>query len=137
MGSVASQLKPIQSSFADDFKAEYETFKKLDENLELTPRALVYHFIFSSAKIQCHTQFAMILLIGSTGCGKSSTINHLLDIGDGIGNKKSSSRKTSEYIFTFDEPKYEVRDLAMSVFSSPGFNNSDSIEQNACNFLSI
>ena len=86
---------------------------------------------------QRHTQFAMILLIGSTGCGKSSTINHLLDIGDGIGNKKSSSRKTSEYIFTFDEPKYEVRDLAMSVFSSPGFNNSDSIEQNACNFLSI
>ncbi|XP_046852782.1 uncharacterized protein LOC124446034 [Xenia sp. Carnegie-2017] len=142
MSCVAtSQLKPMPSS-NDEFIAEYETIKKLDENSEPTPRASLYSFILSSSAIQRHSEFAMILLVGTSGCGKSSTINHLLDIGDGTpvaktSNVESTTRKTSEYTLTFDEPNYEVCDLVMSVIDTPGFNDSDGVDQDACNFVSI
>ena len=67
------------------------------------PRASLLYFLISRVEIQCASQFAMILLVGSTGCGKSSTLNHLLDTGDGIpfaetNSYESSTKKTSEYI---------------------------------------
>ncbi|XP_046850710.1 uncharacterized protein LOC124444170 isoform X2 [Xenia sp. Carnegie-2017] len=136
----SSQLKPLPSS-KDEFMAElYEVIEMDDENLEQNPRALLLYFLISSVEIQRPFQFAMILLVGSTGCGKSSTINHLLDTGDGIpvaetNSYVSSTKKTSEYIITFDEPKYEVSDLVLSVIDTPGFN--DGVEQDVCNFVSV
>ncbi|XP_046850128.1 uncharacterized protein LOC124443684 [Xenia sp. Carnegie-2017] len=138
--AVFSKLKPLPSD--DEFKAEYDTFKNFDETAEPMSRAIPYHFSLSSAKIQRHSKFAMILLVGSTGCGKSSTINHLLDTGDGIpvaetNSYKSSMKKTSEYVITFDEPKYEVSDLVLSVIDTPGFNDGDGVKQDVCNFVSV
>ena len=124
-------------------KRKYEALR--DENSEQTPRALPDNFMMSSTQIQRHSEFAMILLIGSTGSGKSSTINHFLNIGDEILAAKTSDdelaakimRKTSEYIVTFPEHKYDVRDLVLSVIDTPGFNDGDGVEQDACNIVSI
>ncbi|XP_046850125.1 uncharacterized protein LOC124443683 [Xenia sp. Carnegie-2017] len=139
--ALVSKLKPLPSS-DDKFKAEYDTFKNFDETSERLPQAILHYFSLSSAKIQRHFQFAMILLVGSTGCGKSSTINHLMDTGDGFPVAETSyygsrKRKTSEYIITFDEPKYEVSDLTMRIIDTPGFNDDDGVQQDACNFVSV
>ncbi|XP_046850147.1 uncharacterized protein LOC124443693 [Xenia sp. Carnegie-2017] len=108
----SSQLKPIPSSENERIK-ELNEIKMSGENAEINPRASLLYFITSSMKIQRHSKSAMILLVGGSGCGKSSTINHLLDTGDGISvietsDNESSTKKTSEYIITIDEPKYEV-----------------------------
>ncbi|XP_046850122.1 uncharacterized protein LOC124443682 [Xenia sp. Carnegie-2017] len=138
----SSQLKPIPSS-KDEIKVEFnEIIKMGGENAEQIPRASLLYFITSSMKIQRHSKSAMILLVGSSGSGKSSTINHLMVNGDEIpvaktNNYKSSTKTTSEYIITFDEPEYEVSDLVLSVIDTPGFNDGDGVEQDVCNIVSV
>ncbi|XP_046851162.1 uncharacterized protein LOC124444595 [Xenia sp. Carnegie-2017] len=137
----SSQLKPIPSSENERIK-ELNEIKMSGENAEINPRASLLYFITSSMKIQRHSKSAMILLVGGSGCGKSSTINHLLDTGDGISvietsDNESSTKKTSEYIITIDEPKYEVSDLTMRIIDTPGLNDSEGVKQDACNFVSI
>ncbi|XP_046850707.1 uncharacterized protein LOC124444169 isoform X2 [Xenia sp. Carnegie-2017] len=136
------QLKPIPSS-KDEIMAELnEIIKMSGENAEKIPRVSLLHFMISSINIQRHSKSATILLVGSSGSGKSSTINHLMVTGDEIpvaetSNYESSTRKTSEYIITFDEPEYEVKDLVMRIIDTPGFNDVDGVEQDACNIVSI
>ncbi|XP_046850131.1 uncharacterized protein LOC124443686 isoform X1 [Xenia sp. Carnegie-2017] len=137
----SSQLKPIPSS-KEEIMAELDEIKMSGENAEIIPRASLLYFITSSMKIQRHSKSAMILLVGSTGSGRSSTISHLLDTGDKISvietsNYELSTKKTSEYIITLDEPKYEVRDLVLSVIDTPGFNDGDGVKQDVCNFVSV
>ncbi|XP_028397224.1 uncharacterized protein LOC114521033 [Dendronephthya gigantea] len=141
MGTNPCELKPLPAS-AEDFKEELRLFENLDRDSDPPPRAKLYHCLFSSAKIKRPFNSAMILLVGSTGVGKSSTINHLLDTGEGnpvavTSSSESETRTTSEYVLTTDNPDYEVCDLRMSVIDTPGFNDIAGVKQDACNFVSI
>ena len=85
-----------------------------------------------------------VLLVGSSGVGKSSTVNHLFDLDEksSIHFAKTSSsisetRTTTEYVLRADEPEYEVKGLELGLVDSPGFNDTNGIRQDACNFLSI
>lgn len=134
-------LKPLPAS-AEDFRKELNSFLNLDQHSEPPPRAKLFHYIISSAKIKRPLDSAMILLIGSSGVGKSSTINHLLDTGEGepvamTSASKSKTKSTAEYVLTVDEPRLEVCDLKLSVIDTPGFNDNVGVSQDACNFLSI
>ena len=139
--ATAPVLRPLPSS-AEDFRKELSSFQNLDPDSEPPPRAKLYHCLLSSVKIKRPFESAMILLVGSSGVGKSSTINHLLDTGDGLpvamtSASESKTKATSEYILTVDEPRFEVSDLKMSIIDTPGFNDTDGINQDACNFVSI
>ena len=98
--------------------------------------------MLSSAKIRRPLDSAMILLVGVSGVGKSSTINNLFDTGEEFkivmtSSTESETRATSEYVLSFEEPSYQVCDLKMSVIDTPGFNDTEGVNQDACNFLSI
>ncbi len=129
-------------ALAEDFQKELQSFKDLDPDSEPPPRAKLYHHIISSAKIKRPFESAMILLLGCSGVGKSSTINHLLVTGEDdpiamTNAAESETRATSEYVLTVDEPGLEVCDLNMSVIDTPGFNDTGGTNQDACNFVSI
>ena len=87
---------------------------------------------------------ASILLVGNSGVGKSSTINHLFNLGKEskihfakTHGSTSETRDTQEYLLSTDDPEYEVKDLTLGVVDSPGFNDTDGTAQDACNMYSI
>lgn len=137
-----SSMKPLPSSITALGK-EAGSLGLLGPNPSLKkPRAQLLNFINSSRKIRRSIHQASILVVGSSGVGKSSTINHLLNTGDKIEFAKTSetqseTRTTQEYIICADSPKYEVKDLSLGVVDSPGFNDTDGYKQDACNFFSI
>ena len=107
------------------------------------PRAKLISYIYDSDKISRGFNHVSILLVGSSGVGKSSTINHLLNIGGkGVQFAKTSSttsetRITSEFLAFADDPKLEVKNLVLGIVDTPGFNDTDGLTQDACNFYSI
>ena len=86
---------------------------------------------------------ASILLVGPSGVGKSSTVNHLFRMKEGsINFAKTSStasetRTTTEFIIKADDPNFKVKDLKLGLVDTPGFNDTDGMRQDACNFFSI
>ena len=85
-----------------------------------------------------------ILVLGSAGVGKTSTINHLFSVRKDqpieIGKKIDTTTETwitSEYIISNDDTEYEVSDLQMGLIDSPGFNDPLGLAQDACNLYSI
>ena len=87
---------------------------------------------------------ASVLLVGSSGVGKSSTVNHLFDMDEKssvhfakTSSSKSETRTTTEYVLKVDDPEFEVKDLELGLVDSPGFNDTHGTKQDACNFLSI
>ena len=111
------------------------------------PRAKLISYINDSNKINRGFNHVSILLVGSSGVGKSSTINHLLNIGGkgvqkGVQFAKTSSMKsetriTSEFLAFADDPNFEVKNLVLGIVDTPGFNDTDGLTQDACNFYSI
>ena len=107
------------------------------------PRAKLISYIHDSDKIQRGFNHVSLLLVGSSGVGKSSTINHLLNIGGkGVQFAKTSSttsetRITSEFLAFADDPDLEVKNLVLGIVDTPGFNDTDGLTQDACNFYSI
>ena len=109
------------------------------------PRAKLLKYINDSIKIQRGFNHVSLLLVGSTGVGKSSTINHLLNIGEkGVQFAKTSSTKsisetriTSEFLAFADDPDLEVKDLVLGIVDTPGFNDTYGLKQDACNSFSI
>ncbi|XP_028413762.1 uncharacterized protein LOC114536605 [Dendronephthya gigantea] len=142
METNPDELKPLPAS-AEDFMEEMRLFENLHRDSDPPPRAKLYHCLLSSAKIKRPCNSAMILLVGSSGVGKSSTINHLLDTGEGTpvavtSSSKSETKTTREYILTTDNQDYAVCDLKMGIIDTPGFNDDDAgVKQDACNFVSI
>ena len=108
-----------------------------------TPRAKLISFINDSEIINRGFNHVSILLVGSSGVGKSSTINHLLNIGgQGVQFARTSSTKsetkiTSEFLAFADDPDLEVKDLVLGIVDTPSFNDTDGLTQDACNFYSI
>ena len=133
------QLKPAPATI-EDCEQEVRSIPHLNLYLKPPPRVKLCHYIVSSAKIKRSLQSAMILLVGTTGDGKSSTINHLLDTGEAVAktcDSESETTATSEYVLFVDEPDYEVSGLTLSIIDTPGLNDTLGVNQDACNLASI
>ena len=105
-------------------------------------KELIGH-VYNSTKIKRTMGRASLLLVGSSGVGKSSTINHLFAMKENTVNfaqtsdQISMTRITTEYIISADDPEFEVSNLQLGLVDSPGFNDTDGMRQDACNFYSI
>ena len=110
-----------------------------------TGRKELLSHVYSSYKIKRSYKQMSILLIGSTGVGKSSTVNHLFNFKrDGsfiefakTSKRMSTTRSTTEYLIKTTSEFYEVKDLSLGVVDSPGFSDTSGTKQDACNFYSI
>ena len=93
------------------------------------PRAQLISHVYDSYKIKRSFNQASLLLVGGSGVGKSSTINHLLNVsGKEVQFAKTSStesetRKTSEFLAFADDPKLGVKNLVLGIVDTPGFND--------------
>ena len=102
--------------------------------------------MWSSHQLGRSIEKASILLVGSSGVGKSSTINHLFGLSeDGSGmnfaktsDSKSENRTTTEFELEVNSPvRFETSGLKLGLVDTPGFNDTDGTKQDACNFYSI
>ena len=87
---------------------------------------------------RCPEHFS-ILLIGSTGDGKSATINHLLNT-DTIktGSYKPETMETVEYLIAVNNHDNEDDSgLKLGIIDTPGLNDPRGIKQDACNLNSM
>ena len=94
----------------------------------------------SSAKsLKRCLQHASVLLIGSTGDGKSATINHLLNTDTiNTGSYEPETRETVEYLVAVNNHDNEDdSDLKLGIIDTPGLNDPRGIKQDACNLHSI
>ena len=135
------QLKPAPATIKE-CEQEVRSVPNLNLYFKPPPRVKLCYYIVSSAKIKRPLQSAMVLLVGTSGHGKSSTINHLLDTGEGVpvaltSDRMSKTKATSEYVLVVDEPDYEVCGLTMSIIDTPGLNDTVGVNQDACNLASI
>ncbi len=83
---------------------------------------------------------ASILIIGSTGAGKSATINHLLNTDQVVpktGSSEPETRATLEYLVTVIDHDNEASNLKLGVIDTPGVNDPRGIKQDACNLYSM
>ncbi len=83
---------------------------------------------------------ASILFIGSTGDGKSATINHLLNTYQVVaktGSFKPETRATLEYLVTVNDHDNEASNLKLGIIDTPGVNDPCGIKQDACNLCSM
>ena len=83
---------------------------------------------------------ASILFIGSTGAGKSATINHLLDTDQVVaktGSSEPETRATLEYLVTVTDHDNEASNLKLGIIDTPGVNDPRGIKQDACNLYSM
>ena len=102
------------------------------------PRAKLLDCIQSSMKIRRSINHVSVLLVGTSGVGKSTTVNHLLDIKLAETSKiESKTKLTKEYIVLASYPKYEVEGLPLGLVDTPGSCDTDGSKQDACNLLSV
>jgi GTP-binding protein EngB required for normal cell division len=78
------------------------------------------------------------ILLGQSGHGKSSTVNHLLGVTMATtSDNKSETRATTEFKLVGEEPSLAVSDLNLSLVDTPGFGDTAGLKQEACNLTSI
>jgi GTPase SAR1 family protein len=78
------------------------------------------------------------ILLGQSGHGKSSTVNHLLGVKIAkTSNRESETRSTTEFKLVGPEPGLGVTDLNLCLVDTPGFGDTDGLAQDACNLASI
>ena len=137
--SAMNELPSSKRNFLDEFYSLCLTEKS--SNLK-NPRAKLFTYIFNSHKIGRGFNHASILVVGQCGMGRSSTINHMFNVGRGIpfaaiNYTEYETRITSEFLAFADDPDLEVKNLVMGIVDTPGFNDTDGLKQDACNFYSI
>ena len=137
-----ANLKPLPAN-KTSLKIEAFSLGLVGTNPSLEePRAKLISFIHDSMRIGRSINHVSFLLVGMSGVGKSSTINHLLGTKNGIkfaktSRVKSETKATEEFVLCGDEPRYEVKDLPLGLVDTPGFGDTDGSRQDACNLLSI
>ena len=143
METSKSEMKELPSSKKDLLdEATFLGLLGTNPNLD-KPRAKLISFINDSVKTNRGLNHVSILMVGSSGVGKSSTINHLLNIGgEGVqfaktNSEESKTRITCEFFAFADNPNLEVKNLVMGIVDTPGFNDTDGLTQDACNLYSI
>ena len=105
-----------------------------DQTLE-KPRAKLISYICDSIKIKRGLDHVSILMVGTTGIGKSLTINHLLNIGAEkkvqfakTSRTESETRITSEFLAFADDPNLEIKNLVTGIVDTPGFNDTGGLK---------
>ena len=102
------------------------------------PRAKLLDCIYNSMKIKRSFNHVSILLVGTSGVGKSATVNHLLGVELAeTSENESETRSTKEFTIYGDDPKYEVEGLPLGLVDTPGSCDTDGSKQDACNLLSV
>ena len=98
----------------------------------------------SAEKLERCPERTSIFLIGSSGVGKSATINHVLkpSVGEVVattGSSEPETRATLEYVATVDKPDDETSDrkLQLGIIDTPGVNDPRGLKQDACNLYSM
>ena len=109
-----------------------------------SPRDDLLCHIYNSYSMDRSLDRASILLVGTSGVGKSSTINHLFNLQQSqsvtfakTSECASETRTTTEYILEADSTDYGATGLRLGLVDTPGFNDTDGSKQDACNFYSI
>ena len=88
--------------------------------------------------IQRSFNHVSIVLLGLTGAGKSTAINNLLGVDcSSTCETESETRSTKEFIIHVSNPKDEVERLPLGLVDTPGFCDTDGLEQDACNLFSV
>ncbi len=131
-------MKPLPRDESALFK-EINSLSLLGPNASLeNPRAKLVKCINDSRNIGRSINHVSILSLGTSGVGKSSTVNHLLGVqlAEAI-ESQSETRSTQELTIHGRDPKYEVEELPLGLVDTPGFSDTDGSHQDACNLLSI
>ena len=82
---------------------------------------------------------AIIFAYGSTGAGKTSSLNHLFDSEIIPKSKKGSSdtHAVSEFVSVMSSPKWEVTNLEIGFIDLPGWGDTQGDAQDARNLAAI
>ncbi|CAC5390328.1 unnamed protein product [Mytilus coruscus] len=79
-----------------------------------------------------------ILLVGLSGAGKSSTVNYLFETNLAKTSEvRSETRSTTEYTVSLESTEWRIPDLLLSIVDTPGFCDTNGLEQDAKNIMSI
>ncbi|CAC5390330.1 unnamed protein product [Mytilus coruscus] len=79
-----------------------------------------------------------VLLVGLSGAGKSSTVNYLFETNVAETSElRSETRSTIEYTVKMKSTEWRIPDLQLSIIDTPGFCDTDGLEQDAKNIMSI
>ncbi len=77
-------------------------------------------------------------MIGDSGVGKSSTVNHLFGQKVASINRiQSETKATTEYCLTINDDELAVQDLSLGIIDTPGFGDTEGLSQDACNLATI
>ena len=78
------------------------------------------------------------MLVGTSGVGKSATVDHLLGVNIASTTKiQSETRSTKEFVVHGLDRKHAVEGMSVGLIDTPGFCDTDGPRQDACNLLSI
>ncbi len=136
--SLTAIMKPLPRDENALFE-EATSLGLLGPNASLKkPRAKLVRYINDSREVRRSINHVSILVVGTSGVGKSSTVNHLLGVELAkTSESQSETRSTQEFTIHGSDPKYEVEELPLGLVDTPGFCDTDGSHQDACNLLSI
>lgn len=84
------------------------------KDLKVTPRIKLLQYAYDSYKASRSFNRTSMIVLGTTGSGKSSIVNHLLGVDIAkISNSMSETRMTSEFVLTAEDPELDVSDLSL------------------------
>lgn len=79
-----------------------------------SPRAKLLQYCYNSYKAHRSFNHVSMMLLGTTGAGKSSTVNHLLGVDvAAVSHTSSQTRSTTEFVVTANDPSIGVNNLTM------------------------